>query len=122
MTLRISKILLISASLLVSCGTVPGNVKVYFLEPDKGLVRVQAKEVLPFEKARGFLCESKAHFQDIVSCTGGAVKIYFLEPTKGLVRKQANEVKPFSEARGYYCTSSADLKEILDKCKGKQNE
>ena len=117
MTLRTLKTLLISVSLLASCGTIPGNVKVYYLNPDQGLVRIQAKEVIPFSKARGYLCESKSDFQDIVACTGGAVKVYFLEPGIGLTRKQNNEVKPFAAARGYYCTTSADLKAIISKCK-----
>jgi len=116
-TLRILKRLLIVASLsLVSCGGVNGNVKVYSVDPPQGLVRKQANEVLPFDKAYGFLCENPEDFRDTITCTGGSVKVYKLKPLEGLVRRQANEVIPFVRAKGYFCVSPTSFQEILDNC------
>lgn len=110
--------LLISLSfLLFSCGT-PGTVKVYFLDPAKGFVRNQKKEVLPFDKTKGYLCETPEDFNDTVSCVGGAVKVYSSQPAmSGLYRKQANELILYVEARGFLCVSPPDMKQILDNCK-----
>lgn len=117
MILRISKISLIvlASLLLISCG-IKGRIKIYYLDPPVGLVRKQQQEILPFVKAKGYLCESQADFEKTVTCVGGGVKIYSLDPTRGLVRKQQNEVKPFPEAKGYLCTSPQDFQEILDHC------
>lgn len=117
MTLRILKISLIAlaSSVLISCG-VKGRVKIYYLDPPVGLIRKQQNEVLPFEKAKGYLCESQPDFEKTVSCAGGGVKIYSLDPLRGLVRKQQNEVKPFPTVKGYLCTSPADFQEIVDSC------
>lgn len=102
--------------LLVSCGGQAGNVKVYSIDPNKGLIRKQENEVLAFEKAKGYLCETPDDFRDTVTCTGGAVKVYKLNPERGLVRSQAGEVIPFIRAKGYLCTSPRDFKAILDEC------
>lgn len=115
-----NKIIFFAFFLLSCCGqppSIPGSIKAYFLEPTRGLVREQTKEIIPFDKARGYFCESKKDIESIAACIGGDVKIYFLEPTQGLIRRQAKEVKPFSEARGYYCTTQSDLNQLLDRCK-----
>lgn len=115
---KILKTLLISLSLsfLVSCGGQKGNVKVYKLR-EHGLVRSQEKEVLPFEKADGFFCETPEDFRDTITCTGGAVKLYLLRPKRGgIVRSQANEFLTYKEANGYMCVNPTSFKEILDNC------
>lgn len=109
--------LILLSLFLAGCGTVPGTVKVYSVQQDKGgLVRAQDKEVKPFTQARGYLCESPEDFRDTVTCSGGGVKVWYLEPSKGLVRKQQNQVKSFSAAKGYLCVSNQDLKSILENC------
>lgn len=118
-----SKIKLIISSLVViasACGPNSKNVKVYYLEPAQGLVRKQTQEVLPFEKARGYLCENPADFQETVSCLQAQVKVYYLDPPVGLVRKQSGEVRPFSMSRGFLCTSPDDFRLILEDCKSKE--
>lgn len=103
--------------LLVACGTVPSNVKVYYLDPAQGLVRKQVNEVLPFAQAKGYFCQSPKDFEDTVGCVGGAVKVYSLQPQMGgIYRKQANELLTYVQARGYFCASPADFKLILDRC------
>ncbi len=110
------RLLLLAFVFLTSCGT-PGTVKVYYLDPARGLVREQQKEVRKFQDSRGYLCESQDDFRDTVTCTGAAVKVWFLEPSKGLVRKQQNQMRSFQESKGYLCVSPQDMKQILAKCK-----
>jgi hypothetical protein len=102
---------------LTACGTdLETRYKIYYLEPAQGLVRKQAKEVLPFSRAKGYRCATQQDFITVSSCIQAELKVYYLEPAKGLVRKQAGEVKPFSECRGYRCVSPADFEGILDDC------
>lgn len=102
---------------LASCGTVPSNIRVYYLDPAQGLVRKQVNEVLPFAQAKGYFCQSPKDFEDTVGCVGGAVKVYSLQPAMGgIYRKQANELLTYLQARGYFCASPQDFKQILDRC------
>lgn len=121
MTLRTSKILLISVSvILASCGT-PGSVKVYSINADKGgFIRSQDKEVLPFGKTDGYFCESPEDFSDTVACVGGAVNVYKSKPSmNGIYRKQANDLILYTGARGYLCVSPKHMQDILDNCETK---
>lgn len=115
--------LLLPLIVLSCCGQqklppIPGSVKVYSVQEQKGgLVRVQVSEVLPFSKAKGFLCESPAHFENTVECVGGSVKVYSLQPSRGgLYRKQADELLTYAAAKGYFCVSPKDLEYIQEQC------
>lgn len=117
-------ILVASFILLSCCGQktlppIPGNVKVYSIQEQKGgLVRVQANEVKPFSDAKGYLCQSPQHMESTVNCIGGAVRIYSMQPQMGgIYRKQANDLMTYSEAKGYFCVSPKDMTYILEKCK-----
>lgn len=114
---------LASLFLLSCCGQktlppIPGNVKAYQIYEEKGgLVRVQVNEIKPFAQAKDFHCQSPNHFEQTVSCAGGAVRDYFLRPDLGgIYRKQANDLMTYAEARGYFCVSDQDLGYILDQC------
>lgn len=119
---RIWKTLLIGASLsLAACGSASKNVKIWYLEPAQGLVRKQENAVLPFPKARGYLCANPADFEAVATCIQAETKIYFLEPKHGLIRKQSGEVRPFELSRGFLCTSPGDFKLLLEDCAAKEN-
>lgn len=116
-------ILFFCSVMLSCCGQkplppIPGNAKVYSIQEKKGgLVRLQMNELLPFAKAKNYLCAHPNHMNDIVNCVGGGVKIYSLQPARGgIYRKQANELKTYAEATGYLCTSPKDFAEIQDQC------
>lgn len=115
-----SRLGVVALLFLASCGTASKNVKIYFLEPSQGLVRKQQKEVLPFSRAKGYLCANRADLEAVVTCLEAETKIYYLEPSKGLIRKQSGEVRAFVLSRGFYCTSPADFKLLLEDCKAKE--
>ena len=72
---------LLLALVLSACGTAPGTVKVYSIQPAKGgIVRNQDSEVKLFKDAKGYLCESPEDFRDTATCSGGGVKVWYLEP------------------------------------------
>lgn len=126
----------------LSCSS--GSLKVYSVDPDQAaLVRKHKNEVLPFVKAKGYLCMSPPDYEQMLqACHGGhrvaaivepdpsrkrevilmvvtaadGVKVYYLEPTQGLIRKQAGEVLTFLQARGYLCMSPSDFEEVLQSC------
>jgi hypothetical protein len=104
------------AALAVACGSASKNVKIYYLEPERGLVRKQEQEVLPFAKARGYLCANRADLEIVVTCVEGVAKVYYLDPSRGLVRKQSGEVRSFASSRGFLCTSPDDFKTLLEEC------
>ena len=116
------RVALLLALVLSACGTAPGTVKVYSIQPAKGgIVRNQDSEVKPFKDAKGYLCESPEDFRDTATCSGGGVKVWYLEPTRGIIRKQQNQVKTFAQAKGYLCVSPQDMKAILEACAANRN-
>jgi hypothetical protein len=57
---------ILSLFLLAACDPSGLNVKVYYLDPARGLVRSQANEVIPFDQAAGYRCMNKADFDAVV--------------------------------------------------------
>lgn len=112
------KSIIASLSLLViaACGSASKDVKVWYLEPAQGLVRKQENVVLPFSRARGYLCANPADFEAVATCVQASTRIYYLEPKQGLIRKQSGEVRSFEVSRGFLCTSPDDFKLLLEDC------
>lgn len=53
----------------------PG-VKVWYLDPDQGLVRKQDNEILPFSQARGYYCMSKQDAEYVMNrCIGPKTEV-----------------------------------------------
>lgn len=116
MILARSKIYLIAAALsLAACGTAKG-VKVYYLDPPRGLVREQAKEVVSFPDAAGWLCENPIDFETTASCTAVSAKVYYVNWPKGLVRNQSSEVRSFESSKGFFCLTPQDFQHLVSSC------
>jgi ABC-type uncharacterized transport system auxiliary subunit len=111
---------LLASLVMLGCGANSKNVKIYYLEPAQGLVRKQEQEVLPFPKARGYLCTNRADLEIVVTCVEGVAKVYYLDPSRGLVRKQSGEVRSFTSSRGFLCTSPDDFKLLLEDCQAQE--
>ena len=59
--------------LLMSCKSI--SVKIYAVDADAGgLVRKQENELLPFDKAKGYLCTSPSDFETIMQACSNAYR------------------------------------------------
>lgn len=121
--LKMKSIIAVSLAILLgACGSASKNYKVWYLEPAQGLVRKQEAQVLPFPKAKGYLCANPGDFSAVTTCLQAETKIYYLEPSRGLVRKQAGEVRSFQSSRGFLCVSPDDYQGIREDCAQKENK